>query len=182
MRRTVIATIIMGIFLMGNVTNSHAGETYLFVEGVPGEAMESKHRGWLKINSFSWDGARSQSIGSKGGSRTLPRANLKSLNVAMNLDGSFPKLALALALGRTISKVILEEVHPKTKQPIFKITLDNVIVSHVGIGSSSKQVPTVTLNFDYGRIQWNYTVQDQRTGKTKGDIRAQWDVRSQKGG
>ena len=99
----------------------------------------------------------------------------------MNLDGAFPKLALALSQGKHIPRVVLEELHPQSKQPFLKIELGDVNVSGVRLDSEDKQIPTVSLNFDYGKIQWTYTVLDGRTGKKRGNIQANWDVRSQKG-
>ena len=181
MRKTVIATIIMGLFLIGNATNSQAGEAYLLIDGIPGGAIESKHKGWMKTHSYSWGGERPPLSASKGSARTRSRAVLKTLDVTMNLDGSFPKLALALSQGKLIPRVVLEELHPQTKQPILKIELGDVIVSGVQLASANKQTSIVSLNLDYGKIQWTYTVLAGRTGKKRGNIQANWDVRSQKG-
>ena len=181
MRRAVIVTIIMTLFLIGNTTNSQAGEAYLLIDGIPGGAMDSKHKGWMKIHSYSWSGERPPSSASKGSSRTRSRAVLKTLDATMNLDGSFPKLALALSQGKLIPRVVLEELHPQTKQPFLKIELGDVIVSGIQLGSGNKQPPIVSLNLDYGKIQWTYTILGGRAGKKRGNIQANWDVRSQKG-
>ena len=41
---------------MGNVTNSHAGEAYLLVDGIRSGAKEARHKGLLKIQSYSLSG------------------------------------------------------------------------------------------------------------------------------
>ena len=176
MRTTVIATIIIGIFLMGNVTNSYAGDAYLQIKEIPGGVMEARHVGWLKIQSYSWGGSNPTS-GSSGGARSAARAALTPLNLNMQLDGSFPKLALFMANGQQLPVVVLEELYPGTKgikQPLLEIKLTNVKVVGIELGSTEEEAPIVSFGLDYGKIEWTYTVVDPR-GKVKGDIKSEWD-------
>ena len=64
-------------------------------------------------------------------------------------------------------------------------TLSDAIVSSVRPGGSShggETLPLEEVSFNYGKIEWQYTETDHKTGQPKGKIDAQWDLTANKGG
>ncbi len=62
--------------------------------------------------------------------------------------------------------------------------LSDVIVSVVSPGGSAsggETLPLEEVGFNYGKIEWTYTETDHGTGKPKGNIASNWDLKANKG-
>jgi type VI secretion system secreted protein Hcp len=71
------------------------------------------------------------------------------------------------------------------KQKYMEYKLTDVLVSSVRPGGSSKggeTLPLEEVSFNYGKLEITYTQTDQKTGKPKGDVKANWDLVANKGG
>jgi glutamyl-tRNA reductase len=44
-----------------------------------------------------------------------------------------------------------------------------------------RALPLEEVSFNYGKIEWTYTETDHATGKPKGDVKANWDLKANKG-
>jgi type VI secretion system secreted protein Hcp len=93
---------------------------------------------------------------------------------------------LACCNGEHIGEVILELCRATgDKQKYMEYKLSDVIVASVNpIGESKgeENLPMEEVAFNYGKIEWTYTVTDHRTGRSAGDVRAYWDAIANKGG
>ena len=187
MRSTFIAAIIAGMFMVGFVATSHAGEAYLRLEQIPGGSIEPRHTGWLKLQSYSWGaengGSSARARMSSGGGRQPSRPDWKTLSITMQLDGSFPKMAVALGKGQYLPEAEIHEIYPTgDRMPFFKIKLTDVFVESVELSSDRNGAPVVNASFAYNRIEWTFTVRSSKTGRKGGDIQGHWDLKSNQGG
>ncbi|MDH3772111.1 MAG: type VI secretion system tube protein Hcp [Nitrospirota bacterium] len=182
MRTSLFASIIMiSLFLVGNVMESHAGEAYLKIPDIPGESVAKGREGQLRVLNYSWGGEKTSGMTSMKGRTRAQSSQLKNLTIHMTIDQSFPKLAFALAAGRNLGEVTLEEVHPQTRKPIFEIKLRAARISSIELGSEEQGPALVTVSFLYDRIEWIFTKLDRRTGEDKGKVQGYWDLKTNTG-
>ena len=162
-----------------------AFDAFLKVEGVPGESKDEKHSDWIEILQFS-NGHDQPASGtaSSVGSLTAERANFRQFVVTKAIDKASPKLAQACASGEHYPTVTLELCRAGgDKQPYMEYKLTDAIVSSFASGGaniSEEAVPTETVQFSYGKIEWKYTQTQVAGGKGSGTVAAGWDLKTNK--
>ena len=154
------------------VTTTHAADMFLFLEGIPGECVDDKHKDWIEIIAFT-----------KAMSRSDPRPTFSELSLQKNQDKSSPRLALQAANGARIPRAVLELVQRgETRLRFYQVTLSNATVRTWQINGSAGQVqPSEAVGMDYEWISWTYTEVDA-SGRARGDISAYWDLMRNGGG
>jgi type VI secretion system secreted protein Hcp len=164
-----------------------AFDAFLKIDGIDGESQDDKHKDWVEVLSFSC-GASQPSAGSRssGGAASAERVNLQDFSVVKTLDKASPKLALHCCNGKHIKEVKVELCRATgDKQKYMEYKMSDVIVSSVRPGGSAhggESLPLEEVSFNFGKIEWIYTATDQKTGKPKGDVKANWDTVANKGG
>ena len=84
-------------------------DVYLQIDGIKGESMDDKHKGWIECSSVHWGIRQPKSAtASTGGGHTAERAELDEITLAKTADLSSPILMQTCAAGRTIPKAKLE--------------------------------------------------------------------------
>ncbi len=134
-------------------------EIFLKVDGIPGESAHVHHRDEIAARSWSL-GAEQKGGGPRGG-----KADFKDLTVVKTVDKATPKLMEALATGKHIREVELK-VHRGggAGNDYLKVKITDVVVSSIQMGGSNGEVPTETVTFSYGKIEFMYTPQDAEGG------------------
>ena len=164
-----------------------AFDSFLKIDVVPGESTDDKHKDWIEILSYSHDVSQLASgSSSSGGGRSSQRCDHKDFIITKTLDKASPKLALFCCNGQHIKELKLELCRAAgDKQKYMEYKLSDAIVSRVRPGGSaqgSEALPVEEVSFSYGKIEWIYTATDHKTGKPAGDVKAHWDVTTNKGG
>jgi type VI secretion system secreted protein Hcp len=177
MRETLLTVSLFSMLLVGFGLESFAGETYIFVDGIPGAGIEKNHKAWLPLKHYSWSGNMPslESVPSSG-KRAVERVDMKELTFQMDMDHSFPKLALALANGVRIPGVVLHEFHPAVKVPLLEIRLWNARIVSVSLEGTQTSRPSVTVGLAYSKIEWTYNVMD-KAGRPMGKVQEGWDLK-----
>ena len=85
-----------------------AHDTFLQVDGVPGESTDTAHSTWIEILSFSNSIEQPVSISSATGGRTAERVTMSDFIVTKEADTASPKLMQKCCDGSHIPKVTLE--------------------------------------------------------------------------
>ena len=164
-----------------------AFDCFLKIDTVDGESTDDKHKNWIEVLSFSHalEQPTSGSV-STGGGRGAQRCDHEDFTIVHTLDKASPKLALHCCNGMHLKEVKLElcrAAGDKTKYMEYKMA--DVIVSSVrpaGTAEEDAPIPLEQVSFSYGKIEWIYTETDHATGKPKGDVKAHWDLKTNKGG
>jgi type VI secretion system secreted protein Hcp len=161
-----------------------AFDAFLKVESVDGECLDSAHEGWIEILSYSCgvDQPASTSA-SSAGSLSSQRADFHPFTVVKALDKASPKLALGAASGEHYPSAILELCRAGgDKQVYMQYKLTDVIVSSFRSGGNggSETLPTEEVAFNYGKIEWKYTLTKVAGGQGSGNVAAGWDLKSNK--
>jgi type VI secretion system secreted protein Hcp len=163
-----------------------AFDCFLKIDGVPGECTDDKHKEWIEVLSYS-HGVSQPSSGSRssGGARSAERCDHQDFSIVKTLDKASPKLNLYCCNGTHIQniKMTLSRATGE-KQKYMEYALCDVIVSSVrpgGTAQGGEALPLEEVSFNYAKIEWIYTETDHKTGKPKGDVKANWDLISNKG-
>ena len=162
-----------------------AFDAFLKIDGIPGESTDDKHKDWIEVLSYGSGLAQPTSaIASSSGGATAQRADFQDFNITKPLDKASPKLALACADGMHIKQVTLELCRAggdKAKYMEYKLT-NCVVSSHQDSGSThgADNLPTESVSFNYGKIEWTYTQQKRADGSGGGQVAAGWDLEKNK--
>jgi type VI secretion system secreted protein Hcp len=163
-----------------------AFDSFLKIDGIPGESTDDKHKDWIEILSFSQGVSQTATSSASSGGRATARCNHADFSITKNLDKASPKLALFCCNGAHIKEVKVELCRATgDKQKYMQYVLSDVIVSSWRPGGSAQggeALPLEEVAFNYGKIEWTYTETDHKTGKPKGDVKAHWDLIANKGG
>jgi len=137
---------------------------FMKFDGIEGESQDSKHKGDLDIESFSFGVSNASSVGTGGGSGA-GRAEFHEFSFVANLSKASPKLKLACIEGTHIKEVTLFVRKAGGEQNDFlTFKMNDVMVTHYHVGASELH-PTEQVQLSYGEIEMEYKEQDS-TGKT----------------
>ena len=159
-------------------------DVFLQIEGIPGESTDDKHANWIEVLSYSHSVSQlSAGSRSTGGAASGGRCDHQDFSIVKELDKASSELNLHCSNGKHIKKITLELCRATgDKQPYMKYVLEDVIVSSVSIGGGGGGMPSESVTFNYGKINWVYTETDHKTGKKKGEVKKWWDLVANKGG
>jgi len=152
-----------------------ATDMYLWIDGVPGESTDDRHRDWIEIVSFDSKVSMAASGATSGGGSTSV-AEFSEITVGKVIDKATPLLHRHCCSGRHISQVVIELCRAMgEKQVYMKYTLDDVIVSSVGPVTVAPTSQLEQVSFRFGKIEWEYTPTDA-TGRPGATVQEGWDL------
>lgn len=162
-------------------------DAFLKIATIPGESQDDRFKDWIEV--LSYHHAMQQPVTgsvSSGGARSAERVNHGDLYIVKSLDKATPKLALACSKGEHISEVTLVlNRNTQQKQKYMEYKMYDVLITSVRPGGAKhgmETLPVEEVSFSYAKIEWIYTETDHGTGRAKGDIKAHWDLKTNKGG
>ncbi len=162
-----------------------AFDAFLKLDGIEGDSTDDGHKKWIEI--LSYNHGLSQSIGgsrSAGGAGTGGRCDHQDFSIVKELDKSTPALNLHVCNGKHIPKVTIELCRAGEDKNLFmKYLLSDVVISTITPGGSGGgDMPLEDVSFNYGKIEWEYTATDPKTGAKGGVVKTHWDTEANKGG
>ncbi|RJQ70901.1 MAG: type VI secretion system tube protein Hcp [Desulfobacteraceae bacterium] len=145
-----------------------AVDMFIKLDGIKGEAIDSKHKDEIDVLAWSWGISQSGTFhrGSGGGAG---KANVQDISLTKYIDKASAPLFKSCANGQHIKEALLT-VRKAGKDPLEYITikLSPVIVTNVSVGGSGGEdrlTENVTLNF--GKVE--YTYKSQKPDGSPGD-------------
>jgi type VI secretion system secreted protein Hcp len=162
-------------------------DTFIKIDGIPGESTDTKHKDWIEIDSFSW-GISQHSAGSEssGGARSSQRVDHQDFSLVHTIDKSSPMLFAKCCSGEHIKNAKIELCRATgDKTPYMKYNLEDVLISSLAPGGSRQEemnLPIEEIGLSYGKIEVVYTLTDHKTGKPSGDVKKWWSTVENKGG
>ncbi len=164
-----------------------AFDAFVKIDGIPGDSTDAAHKGWIEI--LSYKNGIEQPItrsASAGGARAGERANHEPFVIVKDLDIATPLLERYLCSGKNIPTIELELCRATgNKQKYMSYKLSDSIITYVraqGDCTGEGALPTESVGFCYGKIEWTYTDTDEKTGSTKGNVSSHWDTVTNTGG
>jgi type VI secretion system secreted protein Hcp len=161
-----------------------AFDTFVQIDSVPGESTDEKHKNWIAVFSYS-HGVSQSSAGSVSslGSRVAGKCDHQDFHLTKRTDKSSPYLFKHCCSGKHFPKVVIEVcMNTGAKEVFQKFTLEHVLVTSLSCGGGHGQEnPVENVSLNYGKIKWEYTPLDVKTGAKGGVVPAEWDLMLNKG-
>lgn len=158
-----------------------AVDYFLKIDGVDGESQDSKHKGEIDIQSFSWSETQA-GTGEFGGGSGAGKVQMSDFAFTMKHNKSSPTLFVACADGQHFKKAVLTcRKAGKEQQEYLKITFNEVIVSSFQTGGAahSDVVPTDSVTLNFSKIEFEYHEQ-KPDGTLAGAIKKGYDLKANK--
>jgi type VI secretion system secreted protein Hcp len=157
-----------------------AVDYFLKIEGVSGESADSKHKGEIQLESFSWSETHPGSAASGGGG-AAGKVHMQDLVVTMAVSKASPKLMLACATGKHHKEAVLTvRKAGKSQQEFLIIKLKEVIVTSYSTGGSEQSdLPLDQASLGFSTILLEYKPQ-KADGSLDAPVKAGWDLKHNK--
>jgi type VI secretion system secreted protein Hcp len=137
-----------------------AFDSYLKIDGVPGESKDAAHMGWIAVDSYQFETIRS--AGNPSSSARTGKLTLRDLTITKHQDKSSPKLLEAAASGKHFPNVELhvsKRTPDRSGQAYLVVTMRDVLISSARPSGGGGELPTESITFNFGAIEWKYTPQ-----------------------
>ena len=157
-----------------------AVDYFLKLTGIDGESTDSKHKGSIDIESWSW-GETQSGASSFGGGGGAGKVQMQDFHFTMRVNKASPKLMLACASGEHIKEAILTcRKAGKDQQEYLKITFSDLLVSSYQTGGSKGDViPMDQIALNFSKISFDYKEQ-KGDGTLGGSVKAGYDLKQMK--
>jgi len=158
-----------------------AVDYFLKIDGIPGEAADSKHKDEINLLSFSFGVSQAGTM-VFGGGGGAGKAAFQDFHFMMNVNKATPKLFLACATGEHIKSAILTcRKAGKEQQEYLKVKFSDLLVSsYQGNGDgNANHLPVDSISLNFSKIEWDYKVQNEK-GQLVPGAQAGYDVKSMK--
>jgi len=155
-------------------------EAFLWVEGIPGEAVEEQHKGWIELVGMTSRADRP--AGSASQKDSIQWTLLK------HVDKATPLLYQACAQGRPVAQALIEMVLGEaTNLRFYQITLSNVVFESISSSATASTSQSQEASFEDVRlraewVRWTYTVLQPQSGLPMQQIVSFWDQVRKTGG
>jgi len=111
-------------------------DAFLKIDGIEGESADSKHKGEIQLESFSWSEAQT-GTSALGGGLGGGKIAMQDIHFTKKTDKSSPKLMVACAGGDHIKSAVLTcRKAGKDQQEFLKYTMSDVMISSYSMGAS----------------------------------------------
>ncbi len=154
---------------------------FLKIDGIDGESGDSKHKGEIEVQSFSW-GETNAGTFSGGGGGGAGKVSMQDFHFTMPVNKSSPKLLLACASGEHIKKAVLTARKAgKDQQEFYKITMSDLLVSSYQTGGSGQGsvLPLDQVSLNFAKLEFEYKEQ-KADGTLGGAVKVGWDLKANK--
>ncbi len=159
-----------------------ANSMYLNIEGAKGTCLESQHKDWIEIESFSFGGsqASTQSYGSGAGSG---KVSFQDFHFTVKAGKESPVLFGFMCSGQHIGKIELHESKSGGASPVnfVEVTLEDCFVTSYQMSDSTgSPEPNCSYSINFSKAKFKYQAQNDKGGKEGGPIESGWDAKANK--
>src|SRR5262249_48697384 len=149
-----------------------ATDTYLKIDGVPGESADAQHTDWIELLGFDHQFAQPASATeSSAGGGTVGRINMGHFNVTKDIDKTTPKLSEYCCSGKHMPTMTIEMMRASgdARVKYMEVKLEDVVVAQVQHGQDEADkdgFPTEVVSFNFAKVKWTYTQQKRTDGSS----------------
>lgn len=158
-----------------------AVDYFLKIEGVEGESHDSKHKGEIDLESWSW-GETQSGTGHSGGGHGGGKVVMQDFHAVTKYSKASAKLFLGCATGEHFKSATLTcRKAGKVQQEYLIIKMTDVMISSYQTGGSAHGdvVPTDQFSVNFAKIEFDYKIQKEDGSLTPG-AKAGYDVKTNK--
>lgn len=156
-------------------------DAYLKIDGIPGESTASNFKDWIEVLSYSHGVSQpTAASASTAGGASVGRCEHADFTITKELDKASPILAQKSSEGAHIKEITLVLCRSTEGGQVqyMEYKLTNSIISSVTVGGGGGGLPTETVSFNYGKIEWKYTTQKRTDGTGGGNTTGSWNLQS----
>jgi type VI secretion system secreted protein Hcp len=153
---------------------------FLKIDGISGESLDSKHKGEIQVESWSWGESNPAQPGGGGGGGA-GKVQMQDLAFTTRFSKASPQLILACASGKHFKDAVLTARKAgKGQQEFLTFSLSDVLVSaYQTAGAGGDVLPGDSVSLNFSKIQVEYKLQNP-DGSLGSSIKAGWDVKQNK--
>ena len=134
-----------------------AVEFFLKLDKIDGESMDSKHKGEINVESFSWGVNHANVNGGFGSGAGAGRASFEDFSFVSRSSKASPQLMLACATGRHIATGVLTGRLTGNAAEFYTVKLTDILVSSFKDVSDSQTgnhdgFPMSHVSLSFGKI------------------------------
>jgi type VI secretion system secreted protein Hcp len=156
-----------------------AVDYFLKIDGIPGESQDSKHKGEIELESFSWGATQAGSLGAAGGVGA-GKVQMQDFHFVMTVNKASPKLFLACASGQHLKQATLvARKAGKAQQEFLVYKFTDVLVSSYQSAGAGESVPMDSVSLNFGKIEFEFRP-EKPDGSLAPPAGAGWDVKKNK--
>ena len=136
---------------------------FLKIDGVAGESGDSKHKGEIEIQSFSWGETQTGTAG-HGGGGGAGKVVAQDLTISKKMDKSSPVLFISCATGAHFKDAVLtaRKAGAGAQQEYLKITMEEVLISNYQVSGAdgADNIPNETVSLNFAKLEVVYKTQN----------------------
>lgn len=167
------------IVIGGETFSGGNADVFMKLDGIPGESTDSKHKGEIELESFSF-GASNTGGFSSGGGGGAGKVSFESFHFNKRYDKSSPELFEAVANGQHIkSAIVAFRRAGAAQQDFLTYKFEDVFVDGYEQGGTKEPPLLEGASLNFSKVTVSYTVQNA-DGSTGGTITKSWDVKNNK--
>jgi type VI secretion system secreted protein Hcp len=137
-----------------------AFDMFIKIGDIPGESVESKHKGEIEVLSFSW--GVSQTTTRPGSGNGAGKAQVSDFSFVKQIGAASPALFVSVCKGEHFDDAVFSAStgpagSKKGQETFYKVTFSDVLISSVrpgGQGGSDVPLEQVSLNFAKVEIEY----------------------------
>jgi type VI secretion system secreted protein Hcp len=158
-----------------------AVDYFLKLDGIEGESFDSKHKGEIDLESWSWGETQSGTHGGGGGGGA-GKVSMQDFHFVMRVNKASPKLLLACATGQHIKEAtLLCRKAGKEQQEFLKIKFSDCLISSYQTGGSGGAdiIPMDQISLNFSKLEYEYKEQ-KPDGTLGGPVKAGYNLKENK--
>ena len=158
-------------------------DAYLLIEGIPGESTAKGFEDHIEVLSYGHNVSQSANMSaSTAGGATTGRSTHGDFSIVKELDKASPLLNQQCSSGMhipTITMVLVRSSGSDDRVPYMEYKLTRCIISSVSVGGGGGDaMPSESVTFNYGKIDWTYTQQKHDDGSGGGKTTGSWNLQT----
>ena len=159
-----------------------AFQTFMKIEGISGESVDSAHKGWIEVLSMNWELTNVKDLGR---SDTAGRTHFSDFTVSKAVDLSSPLLLQHASGRKKIPQIKIDVCRAggSDKLKYLEYTFTNCVITRVQLNAgmsleAGETLPFEEVAFNYEKFEVTYTQQKRPDGMGGGVTQASFDLRA----
>jgi type VI secretion system secreted protein Hcp len=157
-----------------------AFDSFLKLDGIKGDASDSKHKDEIEVFSFHW-GATQTGTSSHGTGGGSGKVNVSDFSFVKKIDKSSPVLFQKCATGEHIKDgLFVVRKAGGTQLEYLKIKLTDILISSYRPGGSAHgadEIPLEEVSLNFSKVEFDYQPQGQDGKAAGGPVHGGWDLK-----
>lgn len=151
-------------------------DIYCKIDGVEGEALDSKHQGWIHVEAIA-GGVANAGAFAYGGGGGSGKAQWQDITIRGKFDKCFATMMQKCATGEHIGKVEISACKAGGDQQEFlNIKMEDVIISSLNLSGAESTEPMFDCGFNFAKVTVTGKGQDSK-GNMGGAVTAGYNVK-----